>query len=468
MNGSGMAIMKWTTVVVAAALMGGCGPGTPSNPGGTETTGNAVGTGANTAPTGITYEQTYALYGTGTAIADNIATTTGGTASSYGISPALPAGLTLDSANGRIGGTPNATSPTTTYAVVAGNALGSTQTKITITVVNPGTWTTVAAPASPHFGGTATLLDDGTVLVAGGLTSANSNTAPVAIAETYNPKTNTWTTVGAMNSPRLAHTATLLTDGTVLVIGGYATPSSNTTALGSAEIYNPSTRQWHVIATLNQARAFHTATRLPDGSVLAAGGTSGAPIFGMTSTERYVPSSGTWTTAGSMLAAELGHTATLLSNGQVLVAGLMGERYTPATDSWTSTGAMNVPRSLHKAALQQNGNVLIAGGLDVNGNNISSTEIYDVTSDTWTATGALSATRIYHGMATLLDGSVLVAGGEVGSTSTASTSAERYTPGTGTWANTGSLALSQENAEMLRLPSGQVLSIGSDAEVYVP
>ncbi|MBR8317348.1 hypothetical protein KDW36_29790 [Burkholderia dolosa] len=116
---------------------------------------------------------------------------------------------------------------------------------------------------------TATLLPDGTVLVAGGgIGSARSS------AELYHPDTKTWETVASMSARRYLHTATLLPDGTVLVAG--ALESS------SAELYHPDTRTWETVASMSSARYDHTATLLPDGTVLVAGGgtetaTSAAP-----------------------------------------------------------------------------------------------------------------------------------------------------------------------------------------------
>src|SRR4051812_13007861 len=126
---------------------------------------------------------------------------------------------------------------------------------------------------------------------------------------------------------------------------------------------------WRTTGSLATGRNTHTATRLPDGMVLVAGGTDGS--ISLASAELYDPASGTWTTTGSMNAARHAFTATLLPNGQVLVAGGFdnstglnlnsAELYDPATGTWSTTGSLNTGRYFHTATLLPNGQVLVAG-----------------------------------------------------------------------------------------------------------
>jgi hypothetical protein len=187
----------------------------------------------------------------------------------------------------------------------------------------------------------------------------------------YDPATGTWTLTGALNTARGYHTATLLPNGTVLVTGG----QNNTPgALASAELYDPATGTWTVTGTMLEGLAWHTATLLPNGKVLVPGSTSG---------EVYDPTTGRWTATG-VLKTALGYlTATLLPNGKVLVTGGTGdnlagaEMYDPATGTWTTTVSLITGRQWHRATLLPNGKVLITGGYN-SGRTLSSAEVYDV------------------------------------------------------------------------------------------
>jgi large repetitive protein len=127
----------------------------------------------------------------------------------------------------------------------------------------------------------------------------------------------TWKAAGRLNTARFLHTATLLQNGMVLVAGGYDDFELQT---ASAELYDPAGGTWSTTRSLNTARGYHTATLLRNGRVLVAGGIDGN--FNVSaSVELYSPASGTWTTTGFLLGARYSHTATSLQNGIVLVAG---------------------------------------------------------------------------------------------------------------------------------------------------
>ena len=125
----------------------------------------------------------------------------------------------------------------------------------------------------------------------------------------------TFNTTGSMSVARSRHTATLLNNGKVLVAGG----GGGSSCFASAELYDPATGTWSTTGSMNVARSGHTATLLNNGKVLVAGGTGGSLPFA--SAELYDPATGTWSTTGSMNVSRGHHTATLLNNGKVLVAG---------------------------------------------------------------------------------------------------------------------------------------------------
>ncbi len=257
---------------------------------------------------------------------------------------------------------------------------------------------------------TATLLPNGKVLVAGGWSSVNF--APLSTAaELYDPPTGTWSITGNLNTARLSHTATLLPNGKVLVAGGYND--------SSAELYDPATGTWSSTGSLNIARASiarasHTATLLPNGRVLVAGGADACFDDGCSATnsaELYDSATGTWTSTGSLNTGRISHTATLLANGKVLAVGGLdfpnfytnsAELYDSATGTWSNTGNLISARDAGTATLLPNGRVLIVG---------DGAELYDPASGTWSNTATLNTRRRFHTATLLPNGKVLVAGG---------------------------------------------------------
>ena len=137
-----------------------------------------------------------------------------------------------------------------------------------------GIWTETGSLGNARYSHTATLLGNGKVLVAGGYDSSSSNYSYFASAELYDPQSGTWTPTGTLGSARAFHTATLLSTGKVLVAGGLNTGSDPDPALASAELYDPSSGNWAPTGSLITARFAHTATLLSDGNVLVAGGST--------------------------------------------------------------------------------------------------------------------------------------------------------------------------------------------------
>jgi N-acetylneuraminic acid mutarotase len=236
-----------------------------------------------------------------------------------------------------------------------------------------------------HGGHTAVLLLDGTVLVAGGCCDASGSF--VTSAELYDPSSGSWSSTGNMIEVRADAAITLLRDGRVLATGGQYF------GLGTAELYDPSSGTWSATGSMAEGRIGHAAALLPDGTVLVAGGytndSSGNFATMLASAELYDPGSGTWTATGNMIEARADHTATSLPDGTVLVAGgsefnsltnfASTELYDPSSGTWTSNASMIEARAYHAATLLLNGKVLVAGGRD-SGGGIS--ELYDPGSGT--------------------------------------------------------------------------------------
>ena len=181
-----------------------------------------------------------------------------------------------------------------------------------------GSWTPTGDMQTARSWHTATLLGNGKVLVAGGANENDTLSYSLASAELYDPATGTWTPTGDMTEVRTSPTATLLDDGRVLVVGG-----SGDGALASAEIYDPTTETWTATGSLSMPRVGNPATLLSDGRVLVAGGRVGDDLCGprSASAELYDPRTRTWATTSDMIRGRDGHTATLLPDGRVLVAG---------------------------------------------------------------------------------------------------------------------------------------------------
>jgi hypothetical protein len=167
-----------------------------------------------------------------------------------------------------------------------------------------------------------------------------------------------FTLTGSLNTAPYDHTATLLPNGKVLVVGGLGV-NGVYTSLASAELYDPQhgNRRWAVTGSLSVGRDKFTATLLPNGQVLVAGGTD-YQISCYATAELYNPSTGQWTLTGSMSQPRCLHSATLLSNGEVLVSGGVNgiyttntatvsgaEIYNPNTGTWTPTGSLNTSRA---------------------------------------------------------------------------------------------------------------------------
>jgi len=321
-----------------------------------------------------------------------------------------------------------------------------------------GSWSTTGTLNTARWNHTATLLPDGRVLVVGG---RGPHSGPLSSAELYDPATGTWSTTADMPRPFENHTATLLPDGQVLVVGGWNDAGAG---LSDIKLYDPTTGTWRIDGLLTACREDHTATLLPSGQVLVVGGYNRSLEHQLDSAEVYDPGTDTWTSGWfSLNTARYSHTATLLPSGKVLVAGgwdgsylSSAELYT-ATSIWSATGSLSTARTSHTATLLPDGRVLVAGGLGSGDTYLSSAEVYDPATGVWSATGSLNTGRYFHTATLLPDGRVLVAGGRNWSYLS---SAEIYDRGTGVWSATDSLNTAREGHTATLLPNGKVLVAG--------
>ncbi len=265
---------------------------------------------------------------------------------------------------------------------------------------------------------TSTLLNNGKVLITGGISSEDSLLANSS-CELYDPTTHLWSTVKPMNIGRFSHAAVLLDNGKVLVSGG-ATENYTTS---SYEIYDPSTNTWETVSSMNQKREGHVMIKLNDGKVLVCGG--GA--FDMTS--------GTVTNTC--------------------------EIYDPLTDEWNYISPMNNSMNNHKGIILNNGNIMVGGATLFWGWDGVHYEIYDVQTNKWdTIPSPFYNHSATPSLSLLNDGTVLVIGD--------TTISEIYAPTNNTWIISDTLSFQENNYSIIHLNDNYILIVGKNekCEIY--
>lgn len=302
-----------------------------------------------------------------------------------------------------------------------------------------------------HAFHTATLLSDGTILVAGG----TDGSYVLPFAETFDPATQSFTAARSyMQFPRQQHTANLLTNGRVLLAGGFTTTATSTGPTNSAEIYYPDTRVFLPAAVMISSHSQHVAITLPNGNVFVAGGYIGSNTT-TKSAEIYSSTKNAWVPAAPMNTDRAISAAVQAPDGRIfLFGGTNGsgnlssvEAYDPATNSWAAPGAYDdMPSALqgHTATLLTNGTVLISGGDDGFGET-SSSFLFNPKAppgSQWidqTGTRPMTTGRYGHTATLMPNGTVLVTGGvqiaNLGGSSTANAlkGVDRYHPDFASW-----------------------------------
>ncbi|HOV19054.1 MAG TPA: IPTL-CTERM sorting domain-containing protein [Ottowia sp.] len=275
-------------------------------------------------------------------------------------------------------------------------------------------WLATAAMIQPRQSHTQTLLPGtgthGRVLVAGGFSGPQGWQDS---AEIYDEATNAWTRTLPMLHKHSGHTATLLADGSVLVAGGSDGPQAS----AYTETYAPAGNQWQAAGSMGSQREFHTATLLADGRVLVAGGWADSPSSGaLASVEFYDPATRQWSAGPAMAQPRYGHTALPLPDGRVLVLDRdlsNADIFDPAANAWSPAAPSPSPRGNYTATVLPDGRVLVAGGgTPVGGSTVHTAraELFDPARNTWTRTADLSQACAHHSATLLASGGVLLAG----------------------------------------------------------
>lgn len=328
------------------------------------------------------------------------------------------------------------------------------------TLREEGRWYAVGEVAVPRALHTSTLLEDGTLLIAGG----DGPDGAVAIAEIYDPARRTVEPVGSLIHARHSHTATLLKDGRVLVSGG---TGENAEVLVSSETYDPLTKQWTQAGDMRIARQDHLAVRLKDGSVLVVSG-------GTIKADRFDPATSSW---GDVTPPPQSFNASAfvqLADGRPLFVNASAVAiYDVTSNSWESHPG-SFSRLNHRAALLSDGRVFVTGGTPAPGTEATSrTQYFHLDTKSWSEGPPMTAARLDHALVPLGGGRLLVAGGSSAtgvqqSAETFDALEERWTP--------LPYAVGGYNQTLTALPDGTVVSIGGEkgparfglVELFVP
>ena len=305
------------------------------------------------------------------------------------------------------------------------------------------------------------ILDDGRVLVAGGM----ANCITLSSCEIYDPNTNEWAFTDSMNYARHHFSLTKLSNGKILATAG-CTTISGSFAYITSEIFDPVIETWNQISTLNYGRDSHSTILLQNGKVLVVGGDYDNDYKGC---ETYNPNTHEWSLTGFCSWPKVNHTLEILTNGQIMaIAGgnsvfNKAELYDSITEEWSELASLSNHRKNHTSHLLPNGIIAVAGtGYNGAPQFLSSCEIYDFQTEEWSFADSLELGRIGHCSESLLNNKILVMAGQ-----NAGPSCEIYNPTTNQWQNENPLNYGRTNFSSEVLFNEQVLVIGPGVcEIY--
>jgi hypothetical protein len=337
----------------------------------------------------------------------------------------------------------------------------------------PDAWAAAGNVSSVREGVAVALADGGAIFIGGKQKLSRAS----ASVDRYDAGSNSWTAAEPMADTRFEFAAVTLPDGRVLAFGG-STHEDGPIGRNSAEIFDPATGSWSAAGKTIQRRWDHSAVVLADGRVLAVGGHDANTWD--PGAELYNPSTNRWRKTGPGSRTRGEAAVTRMRDGRVFAAGFGGpmmnvslaDIYSPEADRWTPAAEPLVRREGATAVTLADGRVLVTGGYRWDAPSgkhlgLSSAETYDPATNSWTRT---PDTHVPHGQGSravrLSDGSALVIGGTtVGDDSTAV--AERFDPATNTWTPLGSLSRGRAFHGTVRLTDGSVLAIsGKDAGTW--
>ena len=311
-----------------------------------------------------------------------------------------------------------------------------------------GTWTSLPSMSTQRHMHTATLLHDGRVLVVGG---NSTTTSTQSSAEIYDPVRNTWRSIGSLAKPRYAHSSLLLPNGKVLIVGG----AYHSTWINSVEMFDPWTETFRTVGSLNVARAGALLSLLSDGKVLAVGGALGG-LSSPRSSEIFDPATNQWSLLPTLRpAAGTDQAGVTLRDGRILVTACDSTDaflFNPTTSAWSLAASLPSTRGDSILSLLPDGRALLTGGEATSG---QPPLIYDPTADQWAATEAETVDRNGHTAVVLDSGDVLVSGGAGSSKITGI-----YSFTTTAWTSAGTLPAAVSDAPCVSLSDGRVLLAG--------